>query len=241
MYDDIAEHYDAITDIKAVLAGRHFCFNCFKSFTDKDAFLNHECGVSNKIKKGKLRHADKMLDELPHTLISSFTKGSCEEIEQRTRNVKNSDKTAKKRDIWNPRYIIYDFETDTSSDQVLKPNSDDKYYEIHKPNHVEYDLLQIDEELTHDYENCLIKTSNFSGYNCADEFCEWLFTEDNYNTTVIAHNGAGYDNKFILKWCITKKGLLPSSFIRQGSRITYMSFEKFRIRFVDSYIFLCNH
>ena len=64
-------------------------------------------------------------------------------------------------------------------------------------------------------------------------FCDWLFTEGNANSTVIAHNGAGYDNKFILKFCLAK-GLQPDSFIRQGSRITYMFFRKFNLRFIDS-------
>ena len=105
------------------------------------------------------------------------------------------------------------------------------------PNHLEYDVLQIDIGLTHDYDKCLIKSSTFYGYICVDDFCEWLFTEENRNTTVMAHNGAGYDFKFILQWCITKKHLLPSSFIRQGSRITYMTFEKYRLRFIDSYNF----
>jgi hypothetical protein len=41
------------------------------------------------------------------------------------------------------------------------------------------------------------------------------------------------DNKFILQYCLFK-GMVPSSFIRQGSRITYMRFEKFNIRFIDS-------
>ena len=53
----------------------------------------------------------------------------------------------------------------------------------------------------------------------------------------MAHNGSGYDNKFILKYCISK-GLIPRKLIRQGSRITYMSFSKYSIRFVDSYLFM---
>ena len=28
----------------------------------------------------------------------------------------------------------------------------------------------------------------FKGYNCAEEFCEWLFHPDNMNSTCIAHN-----------------------------------------------------
>ena len=77
------------------------------------------------------------------------------------------------------------------------------------PNHLEYDVLQIDVGLTHDYDKCLIKCSKFYGYNCVDEFCERLFAEENLNKTVMAHNGAVYDFKFILQWCITKKHLLP--------------------------------
>jgi len=62
-------------------------------------------------------------------------------------------------------------------------------------------------------------------------------TEENSHSTVIAHNGAGYDNKFVLQYCLNK-GIVPSAFIRQGSRITYMSFKRFSIRFIDSYHFV---
>ena len=126
--------------------------------------------------------------------------------------------------ILHPRYIIYDFETDTHTG-------------VHKPNHVEVDILKIDEQQTHGYNNCLIDSFGINGYKCEEEFCDWLFTKENQNSTVIAHNGAGYDNKFILQYCLFK-GLTPSSFIRQGSKITYMYFEKFQIRFIDSYLFL---
>ena len=79
--------------------------------------------------------------------------------------------------------------------------------------------------MTHDYNKCLKLQFGINGYDCDTKFCNWLFTANNRNSTVIAHNGAGYDNKFILQYCLFK-GLTPSSFIRQGSRITYMRFEK---------------
>jgi hypothetical protein len=41
---------------------------------------------------------------------------------------------------------------------------------------------------------------------------------------VFAHGG-GYDNKFVLQWCLSK-GMLPSSYIRSGSHIMYMEFRK---------------
>jgi hypothetical protein len=102
---------------------------------------------------------------------------------------------------------------------------------------VEIDILKVDENLTHEYKDCLLESKCFNGYGCENAFCDWLFTEENSNTTVIAHNGAGYDNKFILQYCLNRC-LIPSSFIRQGSRITYMNFNRFSIRFIDSYNFI---
>ena len=110
----------------------------------------------------------------------------------------------------NPKYVIFDFESDTHTN-------------IHTPNHVEVDVLKIDERQTHDYDKCLIKSFGFNGYDCASKFCDWLFTKENRNAPVMAHNGASYDNNFILQYCLNK-WLAPSSFIRQGSRITYMCF-----------------
>ena len=82
-----------------------------------------------------------------------------------------------------PRYIIYDFETDTHT-------------LTHKPNHVEVSVLKVNE--SHTYDSCLVSSTYFNGYGCEDKLCDWLFDKSNANSTVIAHNGAGYDNKFIL-------------------------------------------
>ncbi len=220
LYDSEKEHYNAITDIKAFLGVRCFCNKCLKGFSNKANYENHECNTNiiNKRKVDK-RTETKMVKELGHYLTKKFTKGSSQEYEQ------SNDKF--KEHIKYPRYIIYDFETDTDTS-------------THKPNHVEVDVLRLDEDLTHQYDKCLIKTFGINGYDCENKFCDWLFTDENSNTTVMAHNGAGYDNKFILQYCLTK-GIVPSAFIRQGSRITYMSFKRFRIRFIDSYHFFYNH
>ena len=101
----------------------------------------------------------------------------------------------------------------------------------HIPNHVEVSVLKVSDD--HSYEASLINKRTFPGYGCESAFCEWLFHKDNAYLTVIAHNGAGYDNKFILQWCL-RKGLEPEAFIRQGSRITFMTFKKFKLRFIDS-------
>ena len=157
-------------------------------------------------------------------------KGSKEELEQKLENAHSKkddvDEEAIKDGHYRERYIIFDFETDTSTS-------------IHRPNHVEIDILEVDTRVSHEYDNCLKESLAFNGYGCEDKFCDWLFTKENHDTTVIAHNGAGYDNKFILKWCLSH-GKRPDSFIRQGSKIAYMAFSKFKIRFVDSCnFFMC--
>jgi hypothetical protein len=81
-------------------------------------------------------------------------------------------------------FIIYDIETDTHTD-------------THKCDHVEVDVLEIDQNLTHDYNKCLQVQFGFNGYYCENQICDWLFTANNIKSTVIAHNGAGYENTFI--------------------------------------------
>ena len=89
LYDDIAEHFDAITNIKAFMACDHFCFKCLKTFTDNEAFDNHVCGLCVKAKKRKVRHEKKMVNELAHYLQSGVSKGGHDEIAFRTQKVKS--------------------------------------------------------------------------------------------------------------------------------------------------------
>ena len=224
LYDEEPQHYHCITDIKKCLGVKTNCYNCMKGFTSKTAFENHECGEGKK-KKINYKTSDKLLKDLAHYLTPNFVKGSKEEIEDKCKTLKNEFKLKKAKEIIShPQYIIYDFETDTHTD-------------VHKPNHVEVDILKIDNDITHEYEKCLVNKFGINGYDCCGEFCDWLFTPENANSTVIAHNGSGYDNKFILKYCLSK-GITPQKLIRQGSRISYMTFAKYSIRFVDSYLFL---
>ena len=117
-----------------------------------------------------------------------------------------------------PSYIVYDFEADVHT-------------LTHKPNHVDVDVLTVGS--THNYADCKHDTFTYSGYDVVNKFCDWLFTSQHSHSTVIAHNQAGYDGRFILQWCLNK-GMHPSKFIRQGSRIMYMEFSKFHIRFIES-------
>ena len=98
----------------------------------------------------------------------------------------------------NPRYIVWDAETDTST-------------LTHRPNLIKVDVLKVDE--FHNYRNSLLYKKTFEGYNCCDDFCNWLFSEENAYSTVLAHNGGGYDYKFVLSWRLKHSTRLGSDIV----------------------------
>jgi hypothetical protein len=71
------------------------CYKCLKSFTDKDAFHNHNCddnGEDKIKKKMEQKNEGKMLTDLAHYLTSSFTKGSQEEIAELIAKLENPNR-----------------------------------------------------------------------------------------------------------------------------------------------------
>ena len=155
-------------------------------------------------------------------MAAGILKGSKNEIQSCILPNSSEKFIEKKRDeILHPRYIVYDIETDTSSG-------------IHVPNLINVDVLKVHD--THEYEKSLLYKKSFEGYNCTVDFCQWLFNDENTHSTIIAHNGAGYDHKFILKWCLDRN-FKPNNYIVQTSRISLMTFKKYDLRFTNSYYF----
>ena len=69
----------------------------------------------------------------------------------------------------------------------------------------------IDKEFLWDHcENCAQRRLVFSGKSCRDDFCSWLFSQQNKNSTVIAHNAKSYDAYFLLEY-LKKKWYHPRS------------------------------
>ena len=126
------------------------------SSTKQEVFNKHNCDSNGEDKtkqRMEQKNDGKMIKDLAHYLTSSYTKGSKEEIGELIAKLEEPDiKKVNniKNKILNQRYIIYDFETDTHTDS-------------HKCNHVEVDVLKVDEELTHEYDNCLIKSFGING------------------------------------------------------------------------------
>ena len=160
-------HYHVITNIRGFLAVRHFCNLCFKCSDKKGTHERHQC----KAKEGPKDNGSTIKD-ISHYLRAEYCKGSKAELSARLSQVVSARTAAKvTQQIKNPKYIIYDFETDTHTD-------------LHVPNHCEVAILQVDD--THVYAKSLKQWKTFSGYGCDALFCDRLFHEDNDGSTVIA-------------------------------------------------------
>ena len=128
-----------------------------KGFTKKATFENHACEDAGVRKKVNLRTQGMLLKDLSHYIERGFTMGSVGEIGENNQKLKRPKASVRK--ITNPRYVVFDFESDTHTN-------------IHEPNHVEVDVLEIDEGQSHEYEKCLLKRFGFNGYDCCEKFCD---------------------------------------------------------------------
>ena len=129
--------------------------------------------------------------------------------------------------IDNPQMLIYDLECDQSSEG-----------NIHQPNLCIVQKVKVRGNGSFE-ESRVGDQIIFEGYDCLDQFMNYLQLKENYGSTVIAHNQAGYDGKFILKWLINHSKT-PDKYIQQGNRVSYMCLRKNSFRFIDSLnFFLC--
>jgi len=157
------DQYHCITEAKGFLATKYYCPKCCSCFHHRSAIDKHCCSESKDI--NKLRHNDdndnRMAKDVAHYLSRGICKGSDDEIQHKLLNwhgkkYKEGDtdsinafieakaiyEKAITKQIKNPRYINYDFETDTSSG-------------IHRPNLCIAQVLEIDDN--HDYKKSLKK------------------------------------------------------------------------------------
>lgn len=75
----------------------------------------------------------------------------------------------------------------------------------------------------------------FHGKNTADKFCSWLLDNPHYKFTAIAHNSAGYDAIFILKYLMENLCVKPKKIIFRGTKLIYLMLPVTQLRLVDSY------
>lgn len=75
-----------------------------------------------------------------------------------------------------------------------------------------------------------------SGGNTLNSFCKWLFSEDNYQATVLCHNFQGYDSYRILQY-LYKNAEIPIV-VANGANIISLKVLSSKIKMIDSINFL---
>ncbi len=151
-------------------------------------------------------------------------------------------------------YIFFDFEC-TQDDQLqcnigYKPDHTGKCINCAKSNCGAFEhvpnlcvvhkvctqCMNIEITDNSDCDVCGKREMVFKGSNTVKEFCRWLFSEVNYNSTVICHNFQGYDSYPILKY-LYQNGILPS-IVPNGAKIMSLTVPACKIRMIDSLNFL---
>ncbi|XP_052806406.1 uncharacterized protein LOC128235642 [Mya arenaria] len=85
-------------------------------------------------------------------------------------------------------------------------------------------------------ESCGQRERVFRGEQTVFDFCQWLFSEENYNTTVLCHNFQGYDSYPIVQY-LYKCGILPT-IVPNGAKIMSLTVDSCKLKMIDSINFL---
>ena len=110
------------------------------------------------------------------------------------------------------------------------PEAEKHLYLYHHDNH--YDVITRTKVVQNESGDEKV----FSGPNTKDEFCEWMFQQENANTTFVAHNFQAYDGYFILQY-LYKNGITPE-IITRCAKILSLTVSEMNIKFIDSLCFI---
>ena len=104
-----------------------------------------------------------------------------------------------------------------------------------------FDFECRQENGTHEPNLCIVQNAAgdewvFQGDKTRNDFCEWLFTDEHVNCTVMAHNFQGYDSYFILQYL--RDNGVKYDVIMRGAKVLSLSVEMFNIKFIDSLNFI---
>lgn len=83
---------------------------------------------------------------------------------------------------------------------------------------------------------CQYKERIFKGSNTRDEFCKWLFSEENEDSRIFCHNFRGYDSYPIVSY-MYENAILPEV-IMNGSKFMSIEVPHLKMKFIDSMNFI---
>ena len=209
------------------------CLDCGKT-VNKKMDKNHVCGqMYCNLCKGFFPETHKCYMIIPET----------KELEEEPMSIEEEFETAK-------TFIFFDFEC--TQDDFIECNMkyhpdvfgkcqnclkcDCGVYE-HKPNLcVAQKVCTICMYTETECENCGQREFIFRGENTLNDFCHWLFSEENFNTTVLCHNFQGYDSYPIVQY-LYKNAIVPK-IIPNGAKIMSLTVQSCKIKMIDSINFL---
>lgn len=211
-------HFDAILKPKVFFDRSYICHQCCKGFNQQHKCVNKKpTSLENKPQPTKKRNNNICLNckedigKFRHSHKCFMTQGDIAEVGGIIKNFSMKDSDL---------YMYFDFEGMLENDGNLIINK--VKVEFHDGRKETFDNIQ--------------------------DFMLFVFKRDENNNfihhgyTLIAHYGSNFDFRFVYEWIVlnTDENFISPFTIFTGSKITYMSISKMKLRFVDSYrFFLC--
>ena len=124
-----------------------------------------------------------------------------------------------------------------------------KYKEDNEDTHIPRPVYYFDLETRHRKDNQLVPTfvcfecergnllNVYRGDQCVEEFCTEILKDNRYkNSIFLAHNGAKFDNYFVVKF-IQQQGYMLD-LVHNGGSVMFFTIRSLNITFKDTYMFL---
>ena len=99
-------------------------------------------------------------------------------------------------------------------------------WDIYKKSDKKYDCREC----------CGFRETVFKGENTLPAFMQYLFSPQNNEMTIVAHNGGKYDYSFILEWILSELHVGVKT-IYSGAQIKSITINEYKMRFIDSILF----
>ena len=148
LYDNVHSHCHVITNIRKLVGASFYCDACSRCLKNGDTCANHLHGLCSILPDEKIQPLNKskrLAKECNHYMHGDIIKGSDEEIKYKSENAKITLEYIKDN-IKHPKYIIVEFETDTSK-KILEDGS----VLLQQVMHVEADIIKVSDNHVYIY------------------------------------------------------------------------------------------
>lgn len=253
-------HFSAVTKLHCLFGYKSYCYECMKGYNSprKDHSCDkvmcmicktHDCDVEYPFDmaqySGSWEKCDACNRKFPTEVCfnAHVAKGTCTKVWKCNMCMKNVRGKRDSHDCRQPaifkcRHCMFQAPDLTSHVCYITPiNDDDRPSSRSRIIYFDFETTQYLGPHTVNLAVAMYCDSDevFVFSNIA-EFCQWLFSDANYNCIAIAHNGKGYDFQFIRTWCFNNGRVV--NWIATGIKIMTMCDVQSNVRLVDSLNFL---